>query len=206
MSAQVYSVTGQTEGRSKAFLEWKNMDLSYELSLTCVGNVNYYKSVHHPVPTREKREHSGNFQNKSVSSAFIWVSRYILFLAKLKGRRRPFLEGARRRITLWNYLQGHLVVIRNKNVSPFVKFEIIQPLLCFLLDPLTNKHCRTLSSKINLWIDSRTYKKWRILLSARQRSNNYLEPSKENVLGEYGVVTLTMFYLKVLHDIASQNS
>ena len=71
MSAQVYSVTGQTEGRSKAFLEWKNMDLSYGLSLTCGGNVNYYKSVHDPVPTREKREHSGNFQNKPVSSAFI---------------------------------------------------------------------------------------------------------------------------------------
>ena len=35
--------------------------------------------------------HPGNFQNKSVSSPFNWVSRYILFLAKLKGRRRPFL-------------------------------------------------------------------------------------------------------------------
>ena len=51
MSAQVYSVPGQTEGKRKAFLEWKNIDLSYELSLTCGGNVNYYKSVHHPIPT-----------------------------------------------------------------------------------------------------------------------------------------------------------
>ena len=51
MSAQVYSVPGQTEGRRKAFLEWKSIDLSYELSLTCRGNVNYYKSVHHPIPT-----------------------------------------------------------------------------------------------------------------------------------------------------------
>ena len=34
------------------------------------GNVNYYKSVHHPIPTRENREYLGNFQNKSVSSAF----------------------------------------------------------------------------------------------------------------------------------------
>ena len=41
-----------------------------DLSLTCGGNVNYYKSVHHPIPTRENREHPGNFQNKSVSSAF----------------------------------------------------------------------------------------------------------------------------------------
>ena len=70
MSAQVYSVPGQTEWRSKAFLEWKNIDLSDELSLICGGHVNYYKSVHLPIPTRETREHPGNFQDKSVSSPF----------------------------------------------------------------------------------------------------------------------------------------
>ena len=85
MSAQVFSVPGQTDGRRKAFLEWKSLDLSYELSLTCRDNVNYYKSVPHPIPTCENKEHPGNFQNKSVSSAFNWVSRYILFLTKLKG-------------------------------------------------------------------------------------------------------------------------
>ena len=159
MSAQVYSVPGQTEGRRKALLEWKSIDLSYELSLTCGGNVNYYKSVHHPIYTCENTEHPGNFQNKSVSSAFNWVSRYILFLAKLKGRGRPFLEGLRKGATLWDYLQKHLVVIRDEKVSPFVKFEIILPLLCFLLDLLTNKHCRTRSSMINLWLDSRAYQK-----------------------------------------------
>ena len=105
------------------------------------------------------RKHPGNFQNKLVSSPFNWVSRYILFLAKLKRRRRAFFEGARRGITLWDYPQEHLVVIRDEKVSPFVKFEIILPLLCFLLDPLTNKHCRIWSSMINLWIDSRTYQK-----------------------------------------------
>ena len=62
MSFQVYSVPGQTEGRSKA---------SHEVSLTCWDNVNYYRGVHHPIPTRENREHPGsNFQNRSVSSAF----------------------------------------------------------------------------------------------------------------------------------------
>ena len=72
MSAQVYSVPGQTEGRSKTFLEWKSIDLSHELSLTCGGNVNYYKSVHQPVTTHENRvrEHPGNFQSESVSSSF----------------------------------------------------------------------------------------------------------------------------------------
>ena len=161
MSAQVYSVPGQIEGRRKALLEWKSIDLSYELSLTCGGNVNYYKSIHHPIPTRENKEHPGDFQNKSVSSAFNWVSRYILFLVKLKGRGRPFLEGARRGTTLWYYPQEYLVVIRDEkvSVSPFVKFEKILPLLYFLLDRCTNKHCRTWSSMINFWIDSRTYQK-----------------------------------------------
>ena len=40
------------------------------LILTSRGNVNYYNSVHQPIPTRENREHPGNSQNKSVSSAF----------------------------------------------------------------------------------------------------------------------------------------
>ena len=70
MSAQVYSVPGQAEGASKAFLEQKSIDLPDKLSLICGGNVNYYKSVHLPIPTRETRENPGNFQNESVSSAF----------------------------------------------------------------------------------------------------------------------------------------
>ena len=90
MSTQVYSVPGWTEGRGKPFLEWESVDLSYELSLT------WTISVHHPIPTREKKEHPGDFQYKSVISAFNWVSRYILFLAKLKVREKPFLESARK--------------------------------------------------------------------------------------------------------------
>ena len=61
MSAQVYSAPSQTEERRKAFLEGKSIDLSYELSL---------KSVHHPILTRENKEHPGNFQDKSVNSTF----------------------------------------------------------------------------------------------------------------------------------------
>ena len=34
------------------------------------GNVNYYKSVHHLIPTNENKKHPGNFENKSVSSPF----------------------------------------------------------------------------------------------------------------------------------------
>ena len=50
MSAQVYYVPGQTEGRRKAFSERASIDLSSKLSITGGGNVNYYKSVHHPIP------------------------------------------------------------------------------------------------------------------------------------------------------------
>ena len=37
MSTQAYSVPGQTEGRSKAFLEWKSIDLFHEQYLLHVG-------------------------------------------------------------------------------------------------------------------------------------------------------------------------
>ena len=54
-------------------MECKSIDLSYELSLTCGGNVNYYESVQNPIRTCDTREHPGNFQNKLVRSAFNWV-------------------------------------------------------------------------------------------------------------------------------------
>ena len=144
MSAQVYSVPGQCKGRRKAVLEWKIICLFSKLSLTCEGNVNYYKNVHHPnIPTLANREHPGNFQKKSVGSPFNWIFRFILFLAKLKGRGRPFLKDKTKEAILWDCDQAHLVVIRDENVSPFVKFETILPLFSSLLDPVTNKHCRT---------------------------------------------------------------
>ena len=37
-------------------------------SLGGVGNVDYYKSPHHPIPTQGNRGNPGNFQKKSVSS------------------------------------------------------------------------------------------------------------------------------------------
>ena len=81
------------------------------------------------------------------------------FLTKLKGKGRSFLEGPKKRATLWDYPQELLVVIREEKISPFVKFEVILHLLCFLLHLLTDKLCKAWSSMINLWIDSRTYQK-----------------------------------------------
>ena len=44
-----------------------------------------------------------------------------------------------------------------KKVSPYVKFEIILPLLCYLSDPTTNNYISVRRSMIYeiLWIDSR---------------------------------------------------
>ena len=84
----------------------------------------------------------------------------------------------RRRTTLQDY---NLVDIRHEKLSLFGKFEIILPLPCFLLGSLTNQHCGTWTSMINLWIDSRTSQKL-IILSTRPRFNyNYLELFKESV-------------------------
>ena len=52
MSAQGCFVPGQTEGSTTTFVELTTIDLSSKLSLTCEGNVNYYKSVHHAIPTQ----------------------------------------------------------------------------------------------------------------------------------------------------------
>ena len=138
VNAKLYSVPGQTEDRRKTFLGWTSIDLSSKLSLTCGGNVNYYKSVHHPIPTPRNREHPGNFQKKSV---------------------RVF----------WTVQEGNIVRLppRALGYRKRWKFEIILPLLCFLLDPLKNKHCRIWSSMINLWIDSRTCQKYPVVSKAK---------------------------------------
>ena len=100
----------------------------------------------------------------------------------------------------WKVQKGGLALGCHKRskVSPFVKFETILPLLCFLLDPLANKYCRTWISMINLWIDSKTCQKLGILLSGSQRSNNYLGLSKENVLEDMMLSHWPCFTWKIL--------
>ena len=69
----------------------------------------------------------------------------------------------------------HLVDIRHEKVSPFVKFEIILPLFCFLLDPLTSKHCRTWSSMINFSICTFLSSNIIYLGQRRQLKSNFLD-------------------------------
>ena len=97
--------------------------------------------------------------SKQISELSFQLSVQVYFLLGQTEGERPFLEGARRGTTLQDYPQEHLDAIRDEKVSPFVKFEIILPLLCFLLDLLTNRHSRIWTSMINLWIDSRTCQK-----------------------------------------------
>ena len=91
MSAQVYSVPGQR----KAFLQWKGINLSSKLSLTCGGNVDYYKSVHHPIPTRGNREHLGSFQKISKVPFQLGIEVYSL-LGQTKGDRKAFFGGCKK--------------------------------------------------------------------------------------------------------------
>ena len=127
-------------------------------------------------------------------------------LGQTDGERKAFFKGCKK--------GGHIVRLPpgapgcHKRWKSLFFCEIwnnpIPPL--FFIRPLTNEHCKTWSSMINLWIDSRTNQKLRIPLLARQRSSNYLELSSKNVFGEYDAVTLTRLYLKVLHGMISQNS
>ena len=181
MTAQLYSVPGQTERRRKDFLEWKGLDLSSKLSLTCVGNViiKVFIILFLLVGIANILEIFKIVSKLSFQLSFQVYS----LLSQTEEERKAFFRGRKKGDHIMRLRQEHFVVIGNEKVSPYVKFEIILPLLCFLLDPLTNKLCSTWSSMINLWINPRTCQKIRILQSARQRSKNYLELSKENVLG-----------------------
>ena len=51
--------------------------------------------------------------------------------------------------SLLGQIGGGRKLWETKKVSPFMKFERIQPLLCYLLDPLTKKYSRVWSSLRN---------------------------------------------------------
>ena len=112
---------------------------------------------------------------KQISKLSFQLSFQIYSLLAQTVGERTFLEGCKK--------GDHIVRLsprvfdwykRWKSLS-FCKIWNNLPLLCFLLDLLTNRHCRAWSSMIKFWRDSRTCQKWRILLSARSRFNyNYL--------------------------------
>ena len=66
------------------------------------GNVNYYKSVHHSIPTRGSREYPGNFQVYSL-------------LAQTKVESKAFFEVCKKRDRIMRLPpQEYLVLIRDE--------------------------------------------------------------------------------------------
>ena len=134
------------------------------LSLGGGGNADYYKSAHHPIPTQENRENPGNFQNKSGTSPFNWLPRYILFLPKLKGRGSIFLwlqEGDRIMRLPPRVLGCHKswkgVFFCEIWYNPTGPLPLPPPPPLWSLLDLYK--CRAWSSMINLSIDFWTYQK-----------------------------------------------
>ena len=105
MSDQLYSVPGQTEDRKKTFWNWTSMDFSSKLSLTCGGNVNYYKRVHHPIPTLACRIREQLSKQISKLSFQLSVQVYSL-LDQTEGERTAFF-GERKN-------GGHIVSLHPK--------------------------------------------------------------------------------------------
>ena len=88
-----------------AFLEtkpqlWKLMSA---ISECCIGSNG--SPLHPPL---------GSFQNKSVSSSFRSLPTYMLSLAKLKERGRPFFRGCKKGTASQDYPQERLFVIKDE--------------------------------------------------------------------------------------------
>ena len=72
---------------------------------------------------------------------------------------RPFLESQKRELSSIRLPPRALGKCKRWKNFSFWKFEIILPVRCCLVEPLTNKCCRTWSSMINSWIDYRACQK-----------------------------------------------
>ena len=159
MSAWVYSVSGQTEGRRKTFLEWRSNDkqsltILVEIMLTIIKVfINLFLLCLWKKRTPKKF-------SKQISGLSFQLSFQVCSLfGQNEGEWKAFFRDCKKGAHVVKLTPRALGCHERWKVSPFVKFEIILPLLCFLLDHLTNKHCRALSSMINLWKDSRTCRK-----------------------------------------------
>ena len=93
----IYSIPGQTEGRRKAFLEWTSIDLSSKPSLTYGGNVDYYKCVHHPIPTLTVEIGNTHAIFKTINKLSFQLSVQVCsLLVQSEGERKAFFEGCKK--------------------------------------------------------------------------------------------------------------
>ena len=107
-------------------MEWLSIGLSSKLSLTCLGNINCRKSVHHPIAC-------GN--RKAMMQVYS-------FLGQTEKERKTFLGGCKKGDCIERLPQEHSLMI------------IYAKVFCYSLDSLSDKHCKIWSSMINLWINS----------------------------------------------------
>ena len=119
------------------------------------------------------------------------MPKYILFLATLKRKRKPFLEGSKRGAA-WDYPQERLDVeclpfceIRNNSI----------PTLLFIRPQISTAGYGVLWQI--LWIDFRTCQK----SSLQGQGLIITRASKRKCFGKYDPVILAMSYLKVLHGM-----
>ena len=110
---------GQTEEKRKVYLKWTSIVLSSKLFLTCGGNDNYYKSVHHPIPTLPVGIENNLTIFEKNQQALLSVECPGIFSSWPNWRGEDFLEGTRRGAALWNHSQVHLVVIKDKKSLSF---------------------------------------------------------------------------------------
>ena len=79
--------------------------------------------------------------SKKISKLSFQLSVQIYsLLGQTQGEMEVFFGGCKKGDNIVRLFPEDLAVIRAEKVSPFVKFEIILPQLCFILDLLTNKH------------------------------------------------------------------
>ena len=129
------------------------------------------------------REYPGNFQNKSVS--FFLSNEVYYHFSQTEVERRIIFEGSHKRgqiVKLFSWVIGcHK---RWKGLSFREIWNTPSPPLFLVRHPY-KKYCRTWSS-MKYEYGYRTMdscQKQRILLSTRQRSDDYLKLSKENAFG-----------------------
>ena len=87
------------------------------LTVIKVSSSDFYSACGNSVP--------GSFQNKSLGSFFKWVPKYILFLTKLHGETRSFLEWA-------SIVLSSKLSLTCRVTLTIIKMPIIRFLLCLL--------------------------------------------------------------------------
>ena len=74
--------------------------LEPKLSLTCGGNGNVYKNVHHPIPTLWEQGASWQFSKQISKFSFHLTVQVYSLLGQTEEERKAVLEGGRREAAL----------------------------------------------------------------------------------------------------------